>query len=197
MYERPRLKRASCVSVSILAGVLLLQPSTSVLNAEQSIEAGLAAFSAMASVMQHPRCLNCHRATEPSTRDDSRRHIPRVRPGRDGFGSGGEQCSICHRESNNDRTRIPGAIGWRSPPYSMSWDGLDQGDICDNIKDQAMNGQRSLDDLKYHFEEDILVKWAWAPGARRTPPPISYESFLTHIHTWLRSGAPCPPIPGD
>lgn len=153
---------------------------------------GLESFSKIATVLQHPRCTNCHHSSQPRIRDDSRKHIPSVRSGNDGTGVGGGRCRICHRQENNKLTRIPGRKGWRMPPYSMSWDGLSAADICDNIKDQSMNGGRDLAALKHHFIHDELVKWAWDPGANRTPPPIAYDDFINHVSVWIDNGAPCP-----
>ncbi|MEL6873723.1 MAG: hypothetical protein AAFO62_13225 [Pseudomonadota bacterium] len=154
---------------------------------------GLAAFAQMATVFQHARCMNCHRSDLVRVRDDARAHIPRVLPGEDGAGVGGMQCVICHRDENNEMTRIPGAPGWRMPPYLMSLDGLDPADICDNLKDRDINGDRSLKEVIAHLKHDHLVRWSWSPGKGRSPPPISYSAFLRYANAWADADAPCPP----
>ncbi|MGF1651561.1 MAG: hypothetical protein ACFCUN_14045 [Hyphomicrobiaceae bacterium] len=125
-------------------------------------------------------------------RDEARAHVPRVRPGPDGAGQGGERCLICHRDSNDTVTRIPGAPGWRMPPWIMSWDGLDAVDICANITNPDVNGGRSLEALAAHIEHDHLIAWAFAPGAGRTPPPMDYETFKARVRAWIAGGASCP-----
>ena len=154
---------------------------------------GLRAFAAMMKVMAHPRCLNCHQDTHPRVRTGRRIHLPRLKIGDDGFGVGGNRCSICHSDENNLLTRIPGAAGWRMPPYTMSWNGLQPGDICENIKDKEMNGGRDLAGLIDHLEHDTLVIWAWSPGTPRQPAPTSHREFVDLTRAWVASGAPCPP----
>ncbi len=153
---------------------------------------GRAAFAQMMTVFQHPRCVNCHRSDLPRVRDDARNHIPRVLPGEDGSGKGGMRCVICHRDQNNEFSRIPGAPDWKMPPYLMSLDGLDPVDICDNLKDRSINGNRSLKEVIAHLRKDHLVQWAWKPGSGRTPPPISYHAFLRYAEAWAKADAPCP-----
>ncbi len=183
------------VAVSILIGigiyaVFFAQPPLG--HSTQSTAKAIASFEKLVTVLQSPRCMNCHRSDVPRVRDDARPHVPRVEPGTDGRGVGGLRCVICHRAGNNDRSRIPGAVAWQQAPYSMSWDGLAAADICDNLKDRSMNGDRTLADLKIHFAQDHLVQWAWAPGNNRTTPPLAYDIFLDHVSTWIDGGAPCP-----
>ena len=122
---------------------------------------------------------------------------PRVRPANEGMGAGGEQCLLCHKANNNQLTRIPGAQKWRMAPYSMSWDGLDAADICGNLKDREMNGDRDPAAIKHHLEHDKLVHWAWSPGTPRTTPPISYRKLLDLADQWVKAGAPCPKPPDE
>lgn len=177
------------VFVVIVFGIFF----TVVIDPDRAARAkAIAEFETASTVMMSPRCMNCHRSDLPRVRDVARAHVPRVRPATDGAGRGGERCVICHRETNNRITNIPGAPDWKMPPYEMSWDGLEPGDICFNLKDKAFNGGRDLDALLKHFETSGLVQWAWKPGRTRTPPPLSYDAFLTHIRNWLSAGAPCP-----
>ena len=180
---------------AIVATMLIMAFSMLTLMSAEQVEPkprGLLAFAEMVAVMQHPRCMNCHRVSVPRIRDNARRHVPRVRSGNDGRGEGGVRCAICHKDTNNDRTRIPGAPDWRMPPYSMSWDGLHPADICDNLKDKAMNGGRDLRALQRHLKDDKLVQWAWRPGRGRSTPPVSRRQFFASFATWSDNGAPCP-----
>ena len=180
------------IAVSLLAAigvysVVFAQPTSSA--APQTARA-VASFEKM--VMQSPRCMNCHRSDVPRVRDDARSHVPRVEPGKDGSGIGGFRCVICHRASNNERSRIPGAAGWKQAPYSMSWDGLSASDICENLKDRTMNGGRDLAQIRTHLAQDHLVQWAWKPGRNRNTPPLAYEELLAHVSAWVDAGGPCP-----
>ncbi len=156
---------------------------------------GLGAFADMMRVVQHPRCLNCHQSHQPRVRDKGKTHWPRLKIGDLGLGLGGHRCAICHRATNNDLTGIPGARGWRKPPYLMSWNGLAPGDICANLKDEHTNGGRDLAAILAHVAHDRLIKWAWAPGKPRAPAPSSHSSFVENTRTWIEAGAPCPAPP--
>ncbi len=153
---------------------------------------GLEAFKDVLAVIQHPRCLNCHQSHMPRIRENGRPHVPRVRAGNLGVGLGGHRCSICHRDTNNAITKIPGAAGWRKPPYSMSWNGLEASDICENLKDKQMNGGRDLAGLLHHLENDTLVTWAWSPGEALQSAPSSHQRFVARAQVWIDAGAPCP-----
>lgn len=188
----PRITLASIVMITILTVLLafFLQSYSSAADKHQ----GLRAFADMMQVLAHPRCMNCHQDRRPRIRDGRRVHIPRLNAGNNGFGVGGHRCSICHRDDNTTLTRIPGVPGWRMPPYSMSWNGLEPGDICSNIKDKNMNGGRDLADVLHHLEHDLLVVWAWAPGKARQPAPFSHQEFIARTKDWISHGAPCPEI---
>src|SRR5262245_26039668 len=75
-------------------------------------------FDAVASVLQHPRCLNCHTNTEFPRQSDARlRHAQYVMRGDDGTGVAAMHCQTCHPSGNHER--VPGAAGWHMPPLSM------------------------------------------------------------------------------
>lgn len=192
-YLAPRI-RPGFVTLTLFAviGVCSVVAAAPNGKAAAQEERALASFAKMVTVLQSPRCMNCHRSDVPRVRNTARHHIPRVEPGKDGSGIGGLRCVICHRASNNKRSRIPGAVGWQQAPYTMSWDGLDAEEICENIKDRSMNGNRGLRDLQDHLAHDHLVQWAWNPGHKRSKPPLAYEDFLDHVAIWVDAGGPCP-----
>src|SRR6266699_635504 len=83
---------------------------------------GLAAWQQVYSVLTHPRCLNCHTATDfPQQGDDRHRHFANVVRGPDGHGVAGFQCITCHQESNANSTGVPGGHDWHLAPLSMRW----------------------------------------------------------------------------
>jgi hypothetical protein len=83
-------------------------------------EAGLAAWQQVYSVLTHPRCINCHTATNyPQQGDDRHRHFANVVRGPGGKGVPALQCITCHQEANADSTGVPGAHNWHLAPLSM------------------------------------------------------------------------------
>jgi hypothetical protein len=154
---------------------------------------GLAAYAEIASVLQSPRCLNCHpRGDRPTQGDDMHVHRINVQRGADNNGAPAMRCSACHQGHNNNMAGIPGAPHWHLAPASMGWVGLSQFDQCRAMLDPQKNGGRSLAELVTHLTQDALVQWAWSPGSNRTPPPVSQAQLKTALDTWANAGAPCP-----
>ena len=147
-------------------------------------------FLPIAGVLKHPRCMNCHVSGEsPRQGDLSKIHSPPVKRGPDGRGQG-MKCTSCHREKNGPV--IPGAPDWHLAPLSMAWEGLNESDLCRTLTDQTKNGGRSPEALADHMLNDALVGWAWNPGGKRTPVPVSKEEFGVLLQSWIAAGAPCP-----
>jgi hypothetical protein len=153
----------------------------------------IALFQEAGKVIQHPRCMNCHPATDRPTQSDRMRpHQPLVVRGADGHGAPGMACQTCHHAANFDPAGVPGHPEWHLAPASMAWQGKSLGQICAQIKDRSRNGNRDLAALVHHMAEDSLVGWAWAPGAGRTPAPGTQTEFGNLIKAWVDSGAHCP-----
>ncbi|MEL6904514.1 MAG: hypothetical protein AAFP22_03870 [Planctomycetota bacterium] len=152
-----------------------------------------AAFQDVARVLRHPRCMNCHPSGDrPHVGDDVRVHAMNVQRGPEGQGRVGQRCATCHRTENNDDARVPGAPHWHLAPRSMGWEGLDDHDLAEALKDPERNGGRSLADLRAHMAEDPLVLWGWEPGVGRAPVPVSHEAFVRSLDAWIEAGAPTP-----
>jgi hypothetical protein len=160
---------------------------------------GLAAFETVRSVLQHPRCQNCHpRGDTPLQGDDSHPHLQNVQRGPDGRGMVGERCITCHGPGNPPDTyggNIPPGIasGWRmpKPDERLVFVGVAPGALCEQIKDPAHNGGKDMAALRAHLD-DPLVQWGWNPGFGRAPVPVPRETFLAAWTTWANAGAPCP-----
>jgi hypothetical protein len=156
-------------------------------------ERSVALFEEAGKVIQNPRCLNCHPATDQPTQTDGMRpHQPLVLRGAAGFGMPGMPCATCHHDANFEAAHVPGHANWHLAPRSMTWAGRSLSEICAQIKDPARNGGRDLAALVRHMAEDSLVGWAWAPGANRTPAPGSQREFGALLQAWVASGAACP-----
>ena len=151
------------------------------------------AFRQMATVLTHPRCLNCHtRVDYPKQGDDRHRHQFRVSRGSQDRGVAAVTCSTCHQVVNNTASGAPGAPNWHLAPLSMAWEDLSVGELCRTLKDKSKNGARSMPALIEHLTGDPLVQWAWSPGSNRKPPPIEQSAFHDLVRAWAASGATCP-----
>lgn len=150
-------------------------------------------FTELAKVLTHPRCTNCHPASDrPRQGDAARLHQPPVFRGPDGMGAGSLRCPACHGRANFDPVGVPGHPQWHLAPASMAWEGRTASEICAQIKDPARNGGRSLHDLIEHIGSDTLVGWAWAPGPGRSPAPGTQKQAGALVEAWVESGASCP-----
>jgi hypothetical protein len=156
-------------------------------------ERAVALFQEAAKVLQHPRCVNCHPATErPRQTDAMHPHQPLVVRGADGHGAPGMTCATCHHAGNYDPARVPGDPHWHLAPASMAWEGRSVGQICEQVKDPARNGNRNIAAILDHVVTDSLVIWAWSPGPGRTPAPGTNAEFGALLRAWANAGAHCP-----
>ena len=164
---------------------------------------GLAAWQKVYSVLTHPRCINCHTATNyPQQGDDRHRHFANVVRGPEGQGVPGLNCATCHQTANADSTGVPGAQGWHLAPLSMAWQDRDDrvlssAAVCRAVTDRSKNENLDGPGLLKHHAEAELVRWAWTPGRRidgttRTTPPLSHAEFVEATRRWVEAGTPCP-----
>ena len=171
-----------------------LQPVSAFAGIKNGEERSLALFQEVGKVIQSPRCMNCHPATErPTQTDKMRPHIPLVVRGEGGVGAaGGLVCSTCHHEANFDAANVPGNPKWALAPIEMAWQGKTLGQICEQIKDKGRNGGKDMAALIHHMAEDELVGWGWNPGGNRTPAPGTQKQFGELFKAWADAGAVCP-----
>jgi len=176
-----------------MAGLLFAAPAW----AQTPAAPGLAAFDTMLSVLQSPRCMNCHtNGANPRQGDDRHLHLAGVTRGLDGHGAIGLPCATCHQASNQ-ANGVPGAQDWHLATLSMGWEGLSPAGLCRLLLDPKRNGNRSAADLVTHFGDPTLVAWAWAggndiDGHPRGAPAISQTALIEAARVWAASGAPCP-----
>ncbi len=170
----------------------------------RSIAPGLAAWEQVYSVLTHPRCINCHTATDYPQQGDSRqRHFANVVRGPEGKGVPGLNCAGCHQEANAESTGVPGGHDWHLAPLSMRWQDpndklLSSAAVCRAVTARSKNHNLDGPGLLKHHEEEALVRWAWQPGGRtdgtmRTLPPLTHEEFVAATRRWVEAGTPCPP----
>jgi len=166
---------------------------------------GLAAWEQVYTVLTHPRCINCHTATNyPQQGDERRRHFANVVRGPDGRGVPALNCAGCHQKANADSTGVPGGPDWHLAPLSMRWQDendrpLPSAAVCQQVTDPKRNGQMSAQALLKHNAEAELVLWAWEPGRRpdgseRATPPLTHAEFVAATRRWVEAGTPCPSV---
>jgi mono/diheme cytochrome c family protein len=172
-------------------------------NSRAALVEGLAAWDQIYSVLTHPRCINCHTATNyPEQGDDRHRHFANVVRGAEGKGVAALQCVSCHQDANADTTGVPGAPGWHLAPLSMKWQDhndqiLSSAQVCRAITDRSKNNNLDGAGLLKHHAEEPLVRWAFQPsrridGSSRTLPPLTHEQFVDATRRWVEVGVPCP-----
>lgn len=170
-----------------------LKPASSFASISDTRERSIALFREAGKVLQSPRCMNCHPASDTPTQTDAmREHSPLVVRGADGHGAPGLNCTTCHHDANFDPAGVPGHPEWHLAPLSMAWQGKTLGEICTQIKDKGRNGNRDLAALIHHMSEDTLVGWAWHPGGNRQSAPGTQAEFGALIKAWADTGAQCP-----
>lgn len=191
-----RVGIATVVGIVITTGAVVFIQNAA---AQNRLEEGREKFRQMATVFQHPRCMNCHPRTDfPRQGDDRHRHTMNVMRGPADRGAPGLHCSTCHQSSNQTASGVPGAPGepaWHLAPPRMAWDGLSAAELCRALLDPARGGMKPHQFIP-HFQTG-LVRWAWSPGAgsqgeMRAAPPIPYQLFMALTREWIDRGAPCP-----
>ncbi len=160
----------------------------------------VADFEIIRSVLQDPRCQNCHPAADrPLQTDLSVAHTMNVQRGPDGHGAPGEHCGTCHGKANPPDSyglhQPPGvATDWHLPPpdVKMVFVGRSAKDLCEQIKDPQRNGGKDMTALVQHVSSDPLVLWGWAPGFGRKPVAVPHADFVAAFTRWANAGGPCP-----
>jgi hypothetical protein len=162
----------------------------------EAIAAGKRAFVDVARVLQSPRCQNCHPAGDaPLQTDAGRPHAMNITRK---SAESGLPCTACHQERNSEAIGVaggpPGAPHWGLPPREtpMVFEGKTVPALCEQLRDPARNGAKSLAALLEHVTKDGLVLWGWAPGGKRTLPPLTHPQFVAAFQTWVASNGACP-----
>jgi hypothetical protein len=170
-----------------------LRPAADFAGITDAHERAVALFEEAGKVITHPRCVNCHPASDRPTQGETMHpHEPWVVRGADGYGAPGLRCNTCHHAANFDPARVPGHPMWHLAPIEMAWQGKTLGQICEQIKDTARNGNKDMAALVKHMAEDSLVGWGWSPGEGRAPVPGTQAQFGDLIKAWAEAGADCP-----
>lgn len=160
----------------------------------------IADWEVVRSVLQSPRCQNCHPAIDrPLQGDLSLVHTMNVQRGPDGHGVPGAHCTTCHGKANPPASygahQPPGVSSdWHLPPpeMRMTFVGRTSRELCQQLKDPNQTANSTLPALIKHVSSDPLVLWGWDPGFGRKPPPVPHADFAAAFKRWADAGAPCP-----
>jgi len=180
----------------IAVGVVVVVVSALALAAPANKADGTRAFVDVARVLQSPRCMNCHPSGDrPLQTDQARPHAMNISRA---SVAAGLPCSTCHQERNSEVVGVPGgppgAPHWGMPAAEMPlvFQGKTPTALCEQLKDPARNGRKTLAQLVEHVAHDPLVLWGWSPGGKRSIPPLSHANFVAAFTAWVAAGAPCP-----
>ena len=157
------------------------------------------AFEVVRSVLQHPRCQNCHIPGDaPLQLDAGVRHAMNVQRGPRGNGATAMECATCHGSENLPESYglhvPPGAPAWHLPPpeTKMVFIDLSPAELCAVVKDRRATAGKDLQAMLAHIRDDKLVGWGWNPGLGRNPVPVPRNRFVAAFQEWMSLGAPCP-----
>lgn len=193
LFRLPLPVLASLAIVAVGVALTPMQSGISLVQSARAAEADSALFAPVATVLRHPRCMNCHpRDERPRQGDDEHKHLQNIVRGEDNMGFVNGRCPACHRDENNKHSGVPGAPNWHLAPLSMGWKGLSDAELCTALKDETKNGGKSVAELVQHMANDKLVLWGWAPGGTRAPVSTPHSQFVTELRAWQTAGAPCP-----
>lgn len=171
-----------------------------------SLEEGRAAWDIVYEVASHPRCSNCHTGADgipmwsgPSY-GEARPHGMNINAGVSRIGAESIMCMTCHvtlPEADPTANDFPHsapkvAALWRLAPPEAEWFGKSSHYICNQIKDPARNGNRTIKQVAEHLDHDVILHWSWAPGGNREPAPHSLQILMDSLMKWSAAGTPCP-----
>ena len=190
--------RAAAPATPATAPPQTLKSAADFVSIKDPAARSVALFTEAGKVIESPRCMNCHPVQRAPTQGDDRHpHNPPMVAGQSGHGPVGLPCGACHGPANvqtwgQDIKSIPGDPKWALAPVEMAWQGKSLGAICEQIKDLARNGKRTLAQIHDHMAHDVLVGWGWHPGGARSPAPGTQAQFGALIDAWIKTGAACP-----
>lgn len=191
------------ITSGIILSVLTASEAFAYQEEAQVETEALAQWNKVFEVFSHPRCANCHvpednrpRWSGPSyglNDGEWKYHGMNINGDESRIGINSIPCSACHATSNSELPHgPPGAPVWLLAPVEMNWWEKSSAEICEQIKDPARNGGRTLQEVADHINHDALVHWGWDPGPGREPAPYSIKEIVAALESWAASGAPCP-----
>ena len=197
----------SAMAVLVTGSVLMTQcsapepnplpaPSNEAVKSKVGSPQAVAAWNVIYSVLQHPRCMNCHPAGEaPLQGEKSQPHQQSVQRGPDGHGLYAMKCQTCHQDHNLVGEHLPpGGPDWHLPKPEMKlvFEGRSSHELCEQLKDRKRNDNHSMEEIFEHMDKAPLVLWGWDPGNGRAPVPVSHTELMKAVRAWIDNGCGCP-----
>ena len=182
--------------VLTLGAAVITVSALAIAQSTDKTTAAKRAFADVYRVLESPRCMNCHPAGNAPLQTD--RSLPHKQNISRATVTAGVPCSTCHQERNSEAVGVdggpPGGKGWNLPAADMPlvFQGKTPTQLCEQLKDPERNGHRTLAQLVEHVEHEPLVLWGWAPGGKRTVPPLSHDAFVDAVKTWVAGDGACP-----
>ena len=78
-------------------------------------------FDPIASVVMHPRCINCHQDKSPRQTDAKIVHRPLVVRGKDDHGAPTQRCQTCHQKIFDEWNGSMMSNSWRDPAWRAAF----------------------------------------------------------------------------
>lgn len=167
---------------------------------------GLDSWQKFFEVASHPRCSNCHVGADNKPMwsgpnfDRTRPHGMNISADESRIGAEALLCSTCHTtlktpdpDANLSAHAAPKvAMDWQLAPVEAEWFGKSSRYICNQLKDPARNGERTIKEVAEHLDHDLILHWAWNPGGNREPAPYSLQETMDALMMWSAAGTPCP-----
>jgi hypothetical protein len=207
MFLKNNNRLSKLITVTCLLSGLIIVMSFAISNTNHNGDPGknkkpakdsiasVKAFGEVYKVLMSARCMNCHPAGDvPLQGDDSHIHTMNPQRGKDGHGVYAMKCGNCHQPENTPGLNTPpGNPKWALPPADMKmvFEGKTPRQLALQIMDYNRNGHKNTAQLIEHAR-DTLVKAGWNMGEGRTPPPLSYQEFVTAWDTWINTGGYAP-----
>lgn len=192
------------LAVALVPSLVLAEGGNVEINLPTSVSAedGLAAWGRIYEVASHPRCSNCH--TGASDRPmwsgpsygKARPHGMNIRAGESRIGAETVPCQTCHSATEHAQRQPHAAprvgMEWQLAPIEADWFGRSSEEICNQLRDPELNGDRTFTDIAEHLDHDLILHWAWNPGPGREPAPYSLQEHVNDVLAWGVAGTPCP-----
>ncbi len=171
-------------------------PSNEQVQSKAGSPQAVAAWNVIYSVLQHPRCMNCHPAGDaPLQGEPSQPHQQSVQRGPDGHGLYAMKCQTCHQDHNLIGEHLPpGGPDWHLPKPEMKlvFEGRSSAELCRQMKDKSRNDHHSMEEIFEHMNSAPLVLWGWDPGNGRQPVPVSHAELMKAVRAWIDNNCGCP-----
>ena len=153
-----------------------LQPPSAFVSISDASERSRAIFTEAAKVLTHPRCMNCHPATDrPLQGNNMHPHEPLV--------TRETSCVTCHTDRNftlmerASYRSIPGHPRWMVAPIEMAWEGRSVGEICRQIKDPPVTAAVTSSFCTNIWPMMNLLPGVGSQAPDATPLPVRKRSW--------------------